>query len=92
MDTLEFYVPIDCHYDFIGESIRDHLEDTEFVGKIAIEIRWCQEFDVATDVYEYEYTGCVDYISESLRDSLEDKLIYQHKKGLSANIKVYQKS
>ena len=92
MNTLEFYVPVNCNYDFVGESIRNHLEDTEFIGRIKIEIRWYRDdMNVAVDIYEYDYTGCVDYISESLRDSLEEKLIRQYQKGLGAIIKMCQK-
>lgn len=85
MSTLTINIPNDAVYDYFGESLRDFLEDQKEDGVVHILVIYYlgEEYKYKTE-YMYEYDGNVDYVSERVKESLEDSLLDAQKSGYTA--------
>ncbi len=85
MSTLTIYIPNDAIYDHFGESLRNFLENQKEDGVVHILIMYYlgEEYKCKTE-YIYEYDGNVDYVSEGVRETLEDLLLDAQKSGHTA--------
>ena len=92
MNSVKIEIPCDTFYDYIGETLRDHLEavvlDDANNDKVDVYVTFNDTdslYSVARH-YSYQFDGNVDYVSESLRDVLENELESHYRLGHSATV------